>query len=203
MKVGILGGTFNPIHHGHLIIAEHIRLEEKLDKIIFIPTGLPPHKDRHQVLQGETRAEMVALAIESNPHFHLSRLEIEKKKTSYTLDTVKLLKKENPQDDFYLIIGGDSLMDLKSWKGHGELISSVDIVVGDRYNACGETIMEEINRLNLEMGGRIKNIKSPIIEISSTEIRKKILRGESIKYLLPEKVENFILKRGLYFHEKK
>lgn len=202
MKIGILGGTFNPIHYGHLIIAEHIRVDQNLEKIIFIPTGLPPHKDRLKVLGGDIRREMVELAIESNPFFCLSTIEIENREISYTIDTVNTLKKENSEDEFYLILGGDSLMGLRNWKGFDELISSVNIIVADRYGACGDTIMKEIGRLNKETKNTIININTPIIDISSTEIRKKRREKRSIKYLLPENVENYIMERGLYSDEK-
>lgn len=202
MKVGILGGTFNPIHYGHLIIAEHIRVDQNLDKIIFIPTGLPPHKDRLEVLGGEARSKMVDLAIGSNPYFHLSTIEVDNREISYTIDTVNSLKKENPIDEFYLIIGGDSLMEIKTWKGFKELIGSVNIIVADRYGACGQDIMDEIKRLNKDMNSNIVNINTPIIDISSTEIRRKLREKKSIKYLLPENVENYIRQRGIYSHEK-
>lgn len=202
MKIGILGGTFNPIHHGHLIIAEDIRVDQNLDEIIFIPSGQPPHKDRLRILDGETRCEMVALAIGSNPNFSLSTIEIENREISYTINTVKALKIERPKDDFYLIIGGDSLMELKNWKGFKDLVEAVNIIVADRYGACGPEIMDEISRLNRKTQRNIININTPIIDISSTEIRRKLGQGKSVKYLLPQLVEEYIEKRGLYSHEK-
>lgn len=198
MKVGILGGTFNPIHHGHLIIAEYTREYLDFDKILFIPTGIPPHKDRFQVLNGKTRSEMVSLAIESNPRFECSNIEIDKNGTSYTIDTINLLKKKRPKEEFHLIIGGDSLLELNSWKGFEELIDSVDIIVADRYGAYGKSIIKEIDRLNKKRKKKIINLSTPIIDISSTEIRKKVQEGRSIKYLTPENVEEYIMERGLY-----
>lgn len=202
MKIGILGGTFNPIHYGHLIIAEYIRVDQNLEKIIFIPTGIPPHKNKEEVLDGKIRGEMVALAIESNPKFECSTIEIYNEETSYTIDTIKSLKSQNPKDEFHMIIGGDSLMSLRTWKGYKELIGITNIIVGDRYCACGETIMREIDRLNCETKNTITSIKTPIIEISSTEIRNNLREKRSIKYLVPENVENFIQKRGLYINGK-
>lgn len=198
MKVGILGGTFNPIHNGHLIIAEYIRETLNFEKIIFIPTGIPPHKKRGEVLEGEIRGEMVSLAIESNPKFQLCNIEIEKRDICYTIDTINTLKEKNSQIDFHMIIGGDSLLSLHTWKGFKELISEINIVVADRYGACGEPVVSEIHRLNKETKKKIISINTPIIDISSTEIRDKSKQGKSIKYLVPEKVENYILKEGLY-----
>lgn len=201
MKIGILGGTFNPIHYGHLIIAEYIKEKQNLEKIIFIPTGLPPHKDREEILRGDIRGEMVALAIGSNPKFDCSTIEIDNEEISYTIDTINSLKEENPQHEFYLIIGGDCLLSLRTWKGFKELISSVNIIVADRYGACGQAIIGEIDRLNRETHKTIININTPIIDISSTGIRNSLKEKKSIKYLLPENVENYIIKRGLYSHE--
>jgi nicotinate-nucleotide adenylyltransferase len=197
MKIGILGGTFNPIHNGHLIIAEYIREKLDFDKIIFIPTGIPPHKNKIEVLDGDTRAYMIELSIASNPNFEISTIEIDREDISYTIDTIKKLK-EISEDDFHMIIGGDSLLSLHSWKGFEKIISEVNIIVADRYGACGDKIIAEIGRLNEETGKKIISIDTPIIDISSTEIRNKLKMGKSIKYLLPEKVENYILKRGLY-----
>lgn len=197
MKIGILGGTFNPIHHGHLIIAEYISEILNFDKIIFIPTGIPPHKDRGEVLDGKTRAKMLSLSIASNPKFEISTIEIDSEDISYTIDTIKNLK-QSSNDDFHMIIGGDSLLSLHSWKGFEKIISEVNIIVADRYGSCGKKIIDEIDRLNKETHKKIININTPIIDISSTEIRNKLKMGKSIKYLVPEKVENYILKRGLY-----
>lgn len=202
MKIGILGGTFNPIHYGHLIIAEYIRVDQNLEKIIFIPTGIPPHKNKEEILNSKIRSEMVGLAIESNPQFECSNIEIYNKEISYTIDTVKSLKSQNPDNEFHMIIGGDSLMSLRTWKGYKELISITNIIVADRYGACGKTIIAEIDKLNSETKNSITSIKTPIIEISSTEIRNKLKEKKSIKYLLPENVENYILKRGIYNNEK-
>jgi RNA-binding protein len=126
-----------------------------------------------------------------------NKIEIDREDISYTIDTIKKLK-EISEDDFHMIIGGDSLLSLHSWKGFEKIISEVNIIVADRYGACGDKIIAEIGRLNEETGKKIISIDTPIIDISSTEIRNKLKMGKSIKYLLPEKVENYILKRGLY-----
>lgn len=198
MKIGILGGTFNPIHHGHLIIAEYTREFLNLDKVIFIPTGIPPHKDDGEVLSGKIRGEMVSLAIESNSKFECSTIEIDKLETSYTIDTINSLRVQKPIEEFNLIIGGDSLLELNTWKGFEELIESVSIIVADRYGAYGEDIVKEIDRLNKKTQNKITNVNTPIIDISSTEIRNRVKGNKSIKYLLPENVEEYIIKRGLY-----
>ena len=116
MKIGIMGGTFNPIHHGHLILSEYIRTETGLDKIVFIPTGLPPHKVGEEVLEGRIRLEMVQLAIRNNPYFTWSDMEIRRKETSYTIDTIGELKRLYDKAQLYLIIGADNLLSIHTWK---------------------------------------------------------------------------------------
>ncbi|HLS53589.1 MAG TPA: nicotinate-nucleotide adenylyltransferase [Tissierellaceae bacterium] len=198
MKIGILGGTFNPIHHGHLILSEYIREEARLDKIIFIPTGISPHKDQEEVLNKHDRKEMLKLALASNPNYKISTIEIDRQGKSYTIDTIKKLKNIYPKDDLYMIIGADSLLELNTWKDYEDIISSIKIIVMDRQVSCREKLKEKITYYNKTYQGQIKRIETPIIEISATEIRRRIKRGKSIKYLLPELVEDYIIKNKLY-----
>ena len=132
MKIGIMGGTFNPIHLGHLILSEYIRDELGLDKIIFIPTGHPPHKDSREIASGLHRKAMVELSIKNNPYFFLSSLELDKKDTSYTIDTVLELKAKYTNDELFMIIGADSLFGLNTWKNYRKLLKEVDFIVADR-----------------------------------------------------------------------
>lgn len=198
MKIGIMGGTFNPIHNGHLILSEYIREEANLDKIIFIPAGRPPHKKNPEVLNSNTRKEMLDLAIESNSYFEVSTLEIDKDDISYTIDTVNELKKIYPKDEIYLIIGGDSLLELEKWKDFKRLISITNFIVVDRHGSSSEEVIKKIKELNRTYNGNITRFHSPIIEISSTDIRKRIKKGLSIKYLVPEGVEEHIISKELY-----
>lgn len=198
MKIGIMGGTFNPIHHGHLILSEYIRLRANLDKIIFIPTGSPPHKDDILVLDSKIRLEMVKLAIENNPYFIYSDMEVKRKQLTYTIDTVIELKDIYKDADLYMIVGADTLLSIHKWKDHSRLFSMLNFIVADRFGLDKYNVEEEIERLNYKYGANIVSINSPVIDISSTLIRDRLKEGLSIKYLVPEIVEDFIIKNNLY-----
>ena len=196
MKIGIMGGTFNPIHHGHLILSEYIRLEENLDKIIFIPTGNPPHKN--SVLDAKLRLEMVELAIKSNPYFNASDIEVKRTNLTYTIDTIKELKEKYPSAELFMIIGADTLLSLHNWKDCSKVLSQINFIVADRLGLRPSDIEEEIKRLSNKYFSNIFNIASPIIDISSTDIRNRIKENLSIKYLVPETIEDYILQNNLY-----
>lgn len=198
MKIGIMGGTFNPIHYGHLILSEYIRNEANLDKIIFIPTGIPPHKETSNLLDGRIRLEMVDLAIASNPNFLSSDIEIRRAKMTYTIDTLLELEDLYKDCQLYMIIGADTLMSLTTWKNYPYLLSRVNFIVADRKGLSTVDIFDEIKRLNNRYKAKIDSIQSPVIDISSTSIRSRVKKGLSIKYLLPEAVEDYILKNNLY-----
>ncbi|HLR21735.1 MAG TPA: nicotinate-nucleotide adenylyltransferase [Tissierellaceae bacterium] len=198
MKIGIMGGTFDPIHNGHLILSEYIREKCKLDKVIFIPTGKPPHKNLNNISDNNIRKKMVELAIESNPNFAISTIEMDSVETSYTIDTIKELKNIYDRDELYIIIGGDSLLNLETWKDYKELISIANIIVADRYTPNMEEMVEKIKEFNNKYNGNIVRINTPIIHISSTIIRKRVKEDLSIKYLLPDILEKYIIKNHLY-----
>ena len=198
MKIGIMGGTFNPIHHGHLILSEYIRINEELDKIIFIPTGNPPHKDRQNILDGEIRLEMVRLAIKNNPYFTYSDIEVKKPEISYTIDTVIHLKEKYRGCDLYMIIGADTLLSLYSWKDIFYILGQVKFIVADRLGLHDDDVEKEINRLNNKYSANIISVDSPVIEVSSTLIRHRLKADLSIKYLLPEVVEEYIIENKYY-----
>lgn len=199
MNIGIMGGTFSPIHNGHLILSEHIRERINLDRVIFIPTGIPPHKrSTKYVLNGEIRKEMVKLAIDSNPYFSISTIEIDRGDTNYTIDTIIQLKEIYPKDKLFMIIGADSLLDLHMWKDFKKLITMVDFVVADRRGSNGTKVTNRIEELNKMFNSNIIKVDTPIIDISSTMIRENISKGLSIKYLVPESVEEYIKRNHLY-----
>nr|WP_300002099.1 nicotinate-nucleotide adenylyltransferase [Tissierella sp.] len=198
MKIGIMGGTFNPIHLGHLVLSEHIREEMGLDKIIFIPTGHPPHKDNSEVIEGYHRKAMVELSIGDNPCFDLSDIELKRIQKSYTIDTIYELKELYKDDRLIMIIGGDSLINIESWKEAEKLLREIEFVVADRVLREKKDIVEEIKRLNNKYEADIKYFDTPLIEISSTEIRDRMRSGKSIKYLVKEEVYRYILEKGLY-----
>lgn len=198
MKIGIMGGTFNPIHHGHLILSEYIRIKMNLDRIIFIPTGVPPHKNNQDVLDGETRLKMVELAIESNPYFIASDIEVTRNKLTYTIDTIVELRDLYQNSKIYMIIGADTLLSLYTWKDYSKVLSLVSFIVADRLGLSNEDLVQEIERLNRRFDSNIVSIDSPVIDISSTLIRNRLKENLSIKYLVPERVEDYILNNNLY-----
>lgn len=198
MKIGIMGGTFNPIHFGHLMLSEYIREGIGLDKVIFIPTGQPPHKDTSKVIDGVHRKVMTELSIEDNPYFFLSSIELDKKEKSYTIDTITEIKAKYKDDTFVMIIGPDSLMSIESWKDSSKLLREIDFIVADRISRENKDMIEEIKRLNLKYGVGIKHLDIPLLEISSTQIRDRVRTNKSIKYLVRESVYRYILKNNLY-----
>lgn len=198
MKIGLIGGTFNPIHHGHLILSEYVRENFKLDKVIFIPTGLPPHKSASVVEKPEIRLEMTKLAIEMNQFFSVSDIETYREGISYTIDTITELKNLYPTDQLYFLIGADSLFELPTWKYYEQLISKTNIIVVNRPGGANNLIGAKIKEYEDQFGGSIIEVKSPLIDISSSDIRNRVKDGKSIKYLVPNNVEEFILQNNLY-----
>ena len=198
MKVGIMGGTFDPIHNGHLILAEAVRDSLNLDEVLFIPSARPPHKARPDIISPEHRLAMTILATCSHPNFRVSTIEILRNGPSYAVDTIDALKREySPNTEFYFILGADAALELSTWHNAQELIEKCNFIAATRE---GTDI--DIKALESQFGksaiGHIQKIKTPKIEISSTDIRNKIKQGQSIKYLLPDTVEAYIRKENLY-----
>ncbi|MDU6031102.1 MAG: nicotinate-nucleotide adenylyltransferase [Peptoniphilus harei] len=196
-KYGIFGGSFNPIHYGHLMICEYIKEEMGLDKVIFIPTGNPPHKELE--LSAEDRYEMVRLAISPNPDFEISDIETTRVKKSYTVDTIRELKKIYKEEKLYFLIGLDSLFQLKTWMKIGDLSQEIEFVVALRPGYLDrEEVNKEIDFLRENFGTKINLIKTPLYEISSTDLRDRIRVGKSLRYLIPKKVLDYIEESGFY-----
>ncbi len=193
MKIGLFGGTFNPLHNGHLIIAEAAREYFSLDTVIFIPTCRPPHKNFNPEIPDSKRLSLLVQAIIDNPFFRVSDFEFQNSVPSYAIDTVKYFKKEYPDSSLLYIIGEDHIPVLKNWKNIETLQNEVLFIVAERGGIePGE-----------ETPYRIKKFPAPRIEISSTEIRKRCREGESIRYLVPDSVYKAIAEEGLYSEEKK
>jgi len=188
MKIGILGGTFNPIHIGHLILAEEAFSKLKLDKVIFIPTYMPPHKNVEGKIKPKDRLKMVELAIEGNPAFECSSLEIDSRKTSYSVDTLKELKKKYGKDNqLYMITGSDLLKDLFSWKDVNEIFKMSKFIVANRPGYPVEDVPDGVETV----------VITPI-EVSSEDIRLRLKEGRPIRYLVTDRVRQYIIAKGLY-----
>lgn len=197
-KVGIMGGTFNPIHNGHLILAEHAREYCRLDEILFMPSGNSYMKDCEQILDGETRISMTALAIEDNPYFVLSAMEVERKGPTYTCETLAELKKLHPETEYYFIVGTDNLFSIETWWKPEEILACCTLIVAARGAKDESAILKKAADLKEKYNARIILLPERKFDISSTEIREKIKRGESVRYLLPDKVITYIEKNRLY-----
>lgn len=193
-----MGGTFDPIHCGHLILAEYSRMSFRLDKILFIPTGRPPHKDKSVISNTNYRYDMANLAINTNPNFYISPIEIQREGTTYTIDTIKFLEDKYKSTEFYFILGADSLYNINKWKDYEKLLKLCRFIVVKRPDVDSEKLKTKVNQLNQIYGNTIDILESPLIDISSTQIRNRVKDGLSIRYLVPEAVRLYIEKNKLY-----
>ena len=189
-KIGIMGGTFDPIHYGHLMLAENALTQFSLDQILFIPTGYSPHKRDDRITSSEQRCEMIQRAIHSNPKFQLSLREIEAKQVSYTYKTLVSLKQESPDTEIYFIMGGDSLYNFETWKKPDVILQNASILVAVRDDLNMEQINDKIAYLTDKYKGNLYPLNTPNFSVSSNNIRKRVLQGQSIRYLLPEEVRD-------------
>lgn len=197
-KVGILGGTFNPIHTGHLILAEHAYSEFDLDEILFIPTGVSYFKDPKIVADKKVRLDMTSEAIRTNPHFAMSTIETDRPGNSYTYETLEILKKENPSVTYFLIAGADTLFQIEQWKKPDSIMRNAGILVSVREGQSLEELKEQAEMLIKKYDADIRILECPYIDISSTAIRKRISEGKSVKYMVTDSTLEYIEKNGLY-----
>ena len=189
--IGIFGGTFDPIHNAHLLLAETAREELGLDALIFMPANIPPHKvNGRTITPADCRLEMLRLAIGTNPCFRVSTHEIDEQGVSYTVDTLRWLRDRHPAAAFTLLIGGDSARDFNTWREPAAIARLASLAVWARP---GVPLPEEVIP-----GVGYRTIGSPLIEISSTDIRERVREGRSIRYRTPDAVIEYIYKHGLY-----
>ena len=199
-RVGIIGGSFDPLHTGHLVIAQDALEKLELSEIVFVPAYIPPHKRHMQQADAAHRYGMLQLATEADFRFSVSDIEIQRGGISYTIDTVRHLQEERPDDDWMLIVGSDTLVDLHNWYKIDELLGLCEVA---SFLRPGESSLEEIGRkVALPEASREKLmgniIDAHLMEISSTEIRMRVAEGLSIRYLVPAEVEMYIFEHGLY-----
>lgn len=188
MRIAILGGTFNPIHNGHLALAKTAVETFALDKVIFIPTYIPPHKADENIADAEDRLSMVKFAICGNDKFEILRLEINRRKTSYSIDTISYLKKIYPKDtELFFLMGSDSANSLDTWKDIDKILTLCKFIVGTRPHYTLETKYKDIEIMPM----------TPV-DISSTEIRQRVKEDKDIQGLIPDKVANYIKEYNLY-----
>ncbi len=197
MKIGIFGGTFDPPHIGHLILASEAQEQLALDQVLWVLTPFPPHKLDVKISPVQDRLTLVLLAIAGNTNFALSRVDIERKPPHYAVDTVNILKKNNLRDTFFYLMGADSLNDLLSWYEPNKFIEACDgIGVMKRQ---GETIdTTELERQLPGLAEKTYVLNTPIIEVAGSDIRQRVKSGKQFRYLVPEKVYHYILNHKLY-----
>ncbi|MCI2048480.1 MAG: nicotinate-nucleotide adenylyltransferase [Lachnospiraceae bacterium] len=195
-----MGGTFDPVHLGHLILAETALDAEGLDEVRFIPSGHSYFKDSRQdkVSSGEDRLAMTRLAVADNPAFTVSDIEIERSGNTYTFETLEALRMLEPDTEFYFIAGADSILAMRTWKDPARIFSACTVLAAVRETADSAALQEEIRALERDFDARIRLLPMKNIQISSTDIRESIRNGHSVKYQLPDAVIAYIEKRGLY-----
>jgi nicotinate-nucleotide adenylyltransferase len=188
-KVGLFGGSFNPPHLGHLIVVGEVLSALNLDKILFIPTYIPPHKEAD--LPAEERYKMTGMAISGNPRFEISDIEMKRGGISYTADTLRELRDLFREVEFYLIMGADEFSEIENWREPEAVLSLSKVVVMGRPGC-------ELGEVGQEYLGKFLKVDVPLIGISSSDIRKRVKEGRSIAYLVPPGVEEYIREKDLY-----
>lgn len=197
-KIGILGGTFDPIHNAHLLLGESAREQFGLDRVIFIPNNLAHLPNRTEVASGENRYQMVKMAIKDNPYFTCSRIEIDKDGGTYTYNTIQELKLMYPGDELFLILGGDSVIGIDNWYMAKELLQSCTILAAVREDDDLAALDKKRKELGEQFKADIRLLKFNRIDISATEIRNRVRTGRSIRYMVPDEVIEFLCIKGLY-----
>ena len=196
MRVGIYGGVFNPPHHGHLIAAQEAYSQLGLDVVLWVPVGAAPHREIEADPGADARFEMVELAIAGDERFRVSRIELEREGPSYTVDTLKELREREPEDELFLILGGDQALALATWREPEELLELATLAVFERGSSTRNAIGIKVGRLR--GAERVRFLEMPRIDISSTLVRRRAAKGKPIRYLVPDKVANFIGAQSLY-----
>ena len=215
MKIGIIGGTFNPIHHAHLRIAEEVGDSFDLERVVFMPAAAPPHKPLAGDLPFSERIAMVRLAVAGNPRFAVSELEGERGGKSYSIDTLRTLREQYPEDELFFIVGSDSFRDFSSWREYASIFTVCNVVVVERPGGEMASLAAALpvamagefcyyaaeKRLAHRSGYSVYYLEGVPLAISSSAIRELVRLGRSVRYLVPEAVDNYIKEQGLYIHE--
>jgi nicotinate-nucleotide adenylyltransferase len=195
-RLGVLGGTFDPPHIAHLVMAEQAREQLHLSCVLFVPAGQPPHKLDRPVTPAELRVAMTQLAIAGNPAFELARVDVDRPGPHYTADMLALICKANPGDELYLLIGSDSLRDLFTWHDPARVVAQARLAVMRRPGA--EPEMRTLESALPGITDRVDWVDIPWLDISSSDIQRRVRAGLSIRYFVPRAVESFIVEHGLY-----
>lgn len=200
MKTGLFGGSFNPVHVGHLVMAQDAAEVFGLDRVVFVPCAHPPHKPAQAMESGAHRAAMIEAAAEGNPVFAVSRIELDRPGVSYTVDTLRQFRDENPEDEIYFVIGADTLPELRTWHRIGEILELCEFLTVARPGFRPGDLAPESLGLPAPWPERLLSRVAQVHEIgvSSSDIRMRLAEGLSIRYLIPESVERYIGEHHLY-----
>lgn len=194
--MGVLGGTFDPPHYAHLVLAENARVQLQLDRVLFVPAGQPPHKPTEPITPAGHRAAMVQAAIAGNPHFLLSCVDLDRPGPHYTVDMLTIVREGYPEAELYFLMGGDSLVELPTWHDPHDIVREAHLAVMQRpgWDADLETLEEEIPGLREQLLW----LDAPYLEISGIDLRRRVREGLPIRYLVPPPVEDYVREHGLY-----
>lgn len=195
MRLGIFGGAFDPIHNGHLLLAEQCREQCRLDAVWFVPTRTPPHKDASLLTDARHRVELLNLATAGIPEFVVSRIELDHNDVSWTAETLRRIGEQRPDDELFLMIGGDSLRDFPTWREPHAIASMSTVVAVNRGNSSTLNLLAGLDE---EIRNRVLIVNMPGVDISATDIRSRVSNGQSIRFLVPRSVEEYIRHNGLY-----
>ncbi|MFH1301428.1 MAG: nicotinate-nucleotide adenylyltransferase [Planctomycetota bacterium] len=198
MRIGIFGGTFDPVHNAHLLLAEQCREQCELDEVWFIPAGSPPHKGSIGISAGKERREMLDFAIAGHPAFVIKDLELHREGPSYTVETLRQLKTTHPDDEFFLIVGADSVRDLHTWREPEAILEMATLIGVNRPNISLPDLSELTQKFGENILSKILWVTMPGIDISSTDIRKRIREKKSVRFMTPRAVEVYIHNNRLY-----
>jgi nicotinate-nucleotide adenylyltransferase len=196
LRVGILGGAFNPPHLGHLVCAQEALVQLELDSVLFVPVGEAPHRELQDDPGPEARLEMVELAIADDDRFTASRIEMDREGPSYTVDTLKELREQSPKDELFLILGGDQAAALATWHEPEMVLERATLAVFERMSWGRNAIVIKIGRM--PGAERVRYLDMPLIQVSSSSIRRRVREGLPIRYLVPDKVVEYIATHELY-----
>jgi nicotinate-nucleotide adenylyltransferase len=196
VRLGILGGAFNPPHIGHLVCAQEALLQLELDKVVFVPVGEAPHRAIVDDAGAEARLELVELAIAGDDRFESSRIELDRDGPSYTSDTLRQMRSAAPEDELFLLLGGDQAAALASWHEPEEVLSLATVAVVERVSWTRHAIAIKLARLR--GSERVRYLDMPLMQVSSSAIRRRVAAGQPIRYLVPDAVAGYIEAKGLY-----
>lgn len=195
-KIGIMGGTFDPIHYGHLVTAQEAHYQFNLDKVLFMPTGIPPHKNKDDISEASQRYLMTVMATSDNEAFEVSDLEVKKETPSYTVETLTALRKIYPQSEFYFITGADAILEMSTWKDPEKALALTKFVAATRPGYSLAKFGDSLEKIN--PAPAVYELEVPALSISSTDIRRRVREDKPIRYLLPDKVWRYIYSKGFY-----